>query len=120
MNWYIKVLKQYADFKGRASKKEYWMFSLWQTLILILFVGMDNVLGTTFDDEVYGLMYSVYLLATIVPMISVGIRRLHDIGKSAWWTFITFIPLAGPMWMIVLYASDGQLGENQYGPNPTE
>jgi uncharacterized membrane protein YhaH (DUF805 family) len=58
------------------------------------------------------------MLAVLVPSLAVMIRRLHDIGKSGWWFFISFIPLIGSIWLLVLLVTDSQPGENQYGPNP--
>jgi uncharacterized membrane protein YhaH (DUF805 family) len=118
MSWYIKVLKKYAVFSGRARRKEYWMFVLFNILFAILAMILDNILGTTVEDLGYGYIYILYGLAVILPTLAVGIRRLHDLGKSGWWLFISLIPLVGSIWLIVLMATAGQTGENQYGPDP--
>jgi uncharacterized membrane protein YhaH (DUF805 family) len=65
-------------------------------------------------------MIGLYALAIILPALAVAVRRLHDIGKSGWWLFITFVPLVGSIWYLVLLATDSQPGENEYGPNPKE
>ncbi|MBT6846962.1 MAG: DUF805 domain-containing protein, partial [Planctomycetaceae bacterium] len=82
MNWYLKVLKQYADFEGRARRKELWMFWLFNMLFVILAMALDNVLDITVAGTVYGPLYIIYGLVVFVPNMAVQIRRLHDIGKS--------------------------------------
>ena len=114
MEWYLKVLKQFADFNTRARRKEFWMFILFN---LIASVVLGIIDGVVFGSQILGGLYS---LAIIVPSIAVGVRRLHDIGKSGWMYLIVFIPLIGIIWLIVLWATDGVAGENEYGANPKE
>ncbi len=114
MNWYLKVLKQYADFNGRARRKEYWMFVLFNTIFAFLAISIDNLAGTN------GLFYLLYGLAVFVPGLAVGVRRLHDVGKSGWMLFIALIPIIGSIWLIVLMATDSNVGGNEYGQNPKE
>ena len=85
------------------------------TLEILLGVGamVSSVLAI-----IVGLLLIVYAIGTLVPSIAVMVRRLHDIGKSGWWYFIALIPLAGPIWLIVLLATDSQEGTNEYGVNP--
>jgi uncharacterized membrane protein YhaH (DUF805 family) len=120
MSWYLAVLKKYAVFSGRARRKEYWMFVLFNLIFAIVAMILDNVLGTAIEDVGYGVFYLLYVLAVLVPSLAVVVRRLHDIGKSGWWIFISLIPLIGGIWLLVLLVTDSQPGENQYGPNPKE
>jgi len=120
MNWYLKVLKQYADFNGRARRKEYWMFFLFNMIFAIIAMVLDNLLGIAMKGIGYGPLYGLYLLAIIIPSIAVGVRRLHDIGKSGWMMLISLIPLIGGIWLLVLFVTDGNPGENEYGANPKE
>ena len=120
MNWYITVLKKYAVFSGRARRKEYWMFVLFNTIFSIVAVVLDNLLGTASEDLGYGLIYGLYVLAVLIPGLAVTVRRLHDVGKSGWWIFISLVPIIGGIWLLVLLATDSQPGENRYGPNPKE
>jgi uncharacterized membrane protein YhaH (DUF805 family) len=120
MNWYLKVLKQYADFSGRARRKEYWMFALFNVIFIITAMILDNVLGLTIGELPYGVFYFLYSLAVLIPGLAVYVRRLHDIGKSGWMILIALIPLIGPIWLLVLTLTDSNHGENQYGPNPKE
>ncbi len=120
MNWYLKVMKQYADFNGRARRKEYWMFVLFNIIFASVAIILDNLFGIAMKGIGYGPLYGLYLLAIIIPSIAVGVRRLHDIGKSGWMMLISFIPLIGVIWLLVLFVTDGNPGENEYGPNPKE
>lgn len=108
MNWYLKVLKQYADFSGRARRKEYWIFVLFNMVI--------GIISMIFSE----LLYITYLIATIVPSLAVGVRRLHDVGKSGWMSLIVLIPLVGAIWLLILLCTDSQLENNKWGQNPKE
>ena len=110
MNWYLKCLKQYADLSGRARRKEYWMFYLFNTIIGVALMCIDSITGL-------GVLYTLYMLAVLVPGLAVCVRRLHDLGKSGWWILICLIPLAG---LILLYWSckEGQRTTNQWGADP--
>lgn len=126
MNYYIKVLKHYADFTGRARRSEYWFFVLFNMLAAFLCILIDYLLGTTFKITLpngaqtlpYGWIYFAYVLATLIPGLAVGVRRLHDVGKSGWMMLISFIPLVGAIWLLVLFFTDSQVGMNKWGPNP--
>lgn len=113
MNWYLDVLKKYADFKGRARRKEYWMFVLFNVIISIVISSV----GALIEMPLLGNLYS---LAVLLPGLAVGVRRLHDINKSGWYILIALIPLIGAIWLLILLAKEGDVGENQYGPNPKE
>lgn len=113
-DWYLKCIKgHYADFEGRARRTEYWMFLLVNVLIAIVVA----IIGRAIHFEVLSTLYS---LAVLVPAIAVGVRRLHDTGRSGWWLLISLIPLIGTIWLIVLFAIAGDQGANQYGADPKE
>ncbi|MEO6819660.1 MAG: DUF805 domain-containing protein [Ginsengibacter sp.] len=126
MKYYVKVLKEYVNFKGRARRSEYWYFFLFNLIFAIIAVGIDNLLGTTLKvdsaygvvDLHYGYVYILYLLAIIIPGLAVSVRRLHDVGKSGWFYFIAFIPFIGGIWLLILFFTDSVVGENKWGPNP--
>ena len=124
MNWYLKVIKHYADFSGRARRKEYWMFALFNVIFVVGAMLTDKMLGTTFKingvDVGYGWIYTVYCLAILLPSLAVCVRRLHDIGKSGFYYFIWLIPVIGWIILIVWFCKDSQSGENEYGLNPKE
>ncbi len=121
MNWFLKVLKQYADFKGRARRKEYWMFVLISTVISYLIMGIDYALNFVYTTDMGSSFYymnSLYSLFVLIPSFAVLVRRLHDIGKSGWFFFIIFIPIVGFIWLLVLLCKNGDEGENKYGVDP--
>jgi uncharacterized membrane protein YhaH (DUF805 family) len=111
MNWYLKVMKNYFNTSGRARRTEYWMYFLVYLVILILASLLDALGGL-------GLIGGLVALAHLVPSITVGVRRLHDIGRSGWWLLIALVPLIG--WIIALYwaAKEGDAQDNAYGSNP--
>lgn len=120
MKYYLKVLKNYATFSGRARRSEYWYFVLFNIIFGIVAAILDNVLGITFEGSAYGPIYSLYHLAVFVPSLAVTVRRLHDVGKSGWFLLILLIPIIGVIWFLILMVTDGNPGENKYGPNPKE
>lgn len=120
MKWFIKVLKQYADFKGRARRKEYWMFVLFYSIFLIITSILDITLGIGFGDTGTGPITLLFYLAILIPGLAVTVRRLHDVGKSGWMILINFIPIIGGIWLLVLLLTNSNQGENKYGANPKE
>ena len=121
MNYYLKVLRQYVDFKGRARRAEYWNFALFSALISIaltltdiFIIGIDPFAGES------GILSNLYRLAVFLPSLGVLVRRLHDVGKSGWFFLIVLIPFIGAIWLLILLFIDGEQGENKWGPNPKE
>jgi len=111
--YYVEVLKQqYADFNGRARRRNFWMFFLFNSIIAVVIAAITGAIGITFIS-------SIYALAVLVPGIAIAVRRLHDVGKSGWWLLISLIPIVG-IWLIVLLCTDSQAGENEWGANPKE
>lgn len=115
MNWYLGVLQNYAGFDGRARRKEFWMFVLVNIIVSVVLSVVDNALGLKMGAS--GILGSIYSLAIFIPSIAVQARRLHDTGRSGWWQLIVFTIIGIPV-LIYWYASDGEPGSNQYGPNP--
>jgi len=120
MNWYIQVLKKYADFNGRARRKEYWFFSLFNILISISLGIIDNVFGTCSAEMHTGLFEGIYSLAVMIPGLAVTVRRLHDTDRSGWWLLLVLIPLIGWAVLLVFMILDGTPGDNRFGPDPKE
>ena len=120
MNWYLKCFKQYADFNGRARRTEFWMFNLFTLIVLFICIFCDVFLGfeSFYNDPEYGPITSIYFLFSLLPGLSVIVRRLHDVGKSGWFYFLALIPIIGPIWLFVLLVTDSQPGENKWGTNP--
>lgn len=130
MNEFLNVFrKNYANFSGRARRREYWMFSLisgFISLVLQLPFQIQNVAQTADGGEFNptGLallslvLTGIYGLAVLIPSLAVGIRRLHDTGRSGWWLLISLVPFVGSIVLLVFYVTDSQPGSNNWGPNP--
>jgi uncharacterized membrane protein YhaH (DUF805 family) len=119
MNWYLDAWKNYVNFQGRARRKAYWMFVLFNIIALVILSLIEGALGLSGQNG-YGILTGLYSLAIILPLIALAVRRLHDTGRSGWWILIGLVPLIGPIVLIVFYVTDSQPGTNQYGPNPKE
>ena len=98
---------KYADFSGRARRSEFWYWTLFSFLVGIILAWIP-VLG------------QIICLAFFVPGLAVSVRRLHDIGRSGWWYLLCFVPIVGPIILIVWYCTDSQPGSNKWGTNPKE
>lgn len=107
MNWYVKALKQYTDFKGRARRKEYWMFLLFH---LITAYGL-NITALVLESATLAIVGTVYLVATLIPLIAVTVRRMHDTGNSGWFMLI-------PFYNLILACTNSESGSNKWGANP--
>ena len=112
MDWYLDVLKKYAEFDGRARRKEYWMFILFNSIIIMAFGVIARLIGGL------NIVVALYSLAVLVPHIAVSVRRLHDTDRSGAWFFIVLVPFIGAFILIWFFAQDGTPGQNQYGANP--
>jgi uncharacterized membrane protein YhaH (DUF805 family) len=105
--WFLNPLKNhYFDFEGRVTRQAFWMFTLWS---IIIYIGLSII------AEPAAMLFS---LATLLPSLGLGARRLHDIGMSGWWQLIWFIPILGWIAIIVLLAKQGIAGPNEYGADP--
>ena len=105
MNWYLEVLKKYAVFSGRARRKEYWMFFLFNLIIAFVLGFVEGLAGGP------GVLGNLYALAVLIPGIAVGVRRMHDTDHSGWWLLLPIVNL-------VFLVQDSQQGDNRFGSNP--
>lgn len=104
MHYYFAVFSKFADFNGRARRSEYWYFVLFNTIASYLLMFISISINAP-------ILHTLYVLATIIPSIAVGIRRMHDVGKSGWYILI-------PIYNLILAVTEGQQGDNEYGPDP--
>jgi uncharacterized membrane protein YhaH (DUF805 family) len=107
------IVKNYANFKGRSRRKEYWMSGPLTILVyfVLIALGFIPVIGVVFS-----ILGGIFLLGIMVPLFAVAVRRMHDVGKSGWYMFI-------PIYSLILACTEGEKGPNQYGAdpkNPTE
>ncbi len=110
MKYYIEVLKKYAVFNGRARRKEYWMFFLFNMIIGIIIGFIEGILGL-FPERSSSLFANIYSLAILIPSVAVYVRRMHDIDKSGWFILI-------PIYNLILACTNGTEGENRFGNDP--
>ncbi|MET7692266.1 DUF805 domain-containing protein [Streptomyces sp. NPDC005483] len=111
MNYFLDVLKKYAVFSGRARRKEYWMYTLFVTIIYIVLAVIGAVAKQAWIPI-------IFYVAILLPSLAVLVRRLHDTGRSGWWVLFGLVPLAGGITLLVFTCLDGEPGENKFGPNP--
>ena len=120
MKWYLKAFRQYSDFKGRARRKEYFMFGVINAVFSIGCMLLSFGLSNWLEAPAFISIYVLYMLVSLLPSLAVSVRRMHDIGKSGWMLLVGCIPLVGPIWMLVLLITDSDAQNNEYGPNPKE
>ena len=124
MSWYFVALRKYATFGGRARRAEFWMFTLVDVAVALIFFGGAVAVGLNSDGGRHPLLVAFvvgdlgYALATLLPSLSVKVRRLHDTGRSGWYLCWSFLPIAGPIIVLVALCEEGNRGPNAYGLNP--
>jgi uncharacterized membrane protein YhaH (DUF805 family) len=117
-DYYILVFKRWLDFRGRSRRSEYWYFSLANFIVSILLSVIESVVGIDGEGFGGGALSGIYSLVTLVPGLSVSFRRLHDVGKSAWWLLLVLIPILGWIPLLIWCIRDSDENRNEYGPNP--
>ena len=119
MNYYIDcITKKYVCFSGRARRKEYWMFVLFNFIAAFVVGFIGGFLAGATNVVAFSFLGTIYNLAVLLPSFAVLVRRLHDTGKSGWWWLIGLVPFVGWIVLLVFCCTDSKPGENQYGPNP--
>ena len=120
MNYYADAVKKYAQFAGRARRKEYWMFVLINAIIEFVISFVDNLAGLTISTGTsqIGILSLIYALFILVPSLAISVRRMHDIEKSGWVLLLGLIPIVGPIILLVYACKAGTVGENKYGADP--
>ncbi|MBD8844567.1 DUF805 domain-containing protein [Priestia megaterium] len=111
MHRYIKALKNYATFRGRATRTEYWEFTLFGYIfafVSYIFIAIDSL-------ALFGAILAfAYAVAMILPSLAVTVRRLHVIGRSGWWYLINFVPVIGGIWLLILFCQRSEVTANIY------
>lgn len=113
--YFVDTLKhRYADFEGKATRSQYWYFVLFYVLLSIVLVLIDTfvvnpLLGMNIQEASQGgILQMVFALALIIPTIAIGVRRLHDIGKSGWWMLISLVPIIGFLVLIFFFVQESK------------
>ncbi len=128
IDWYKKVVfENYANFRGRARRSEYWYFTLCNGIIsLVLYIPFLVFGGLSQTNEpgtFFWLFYGILMLysfAVLIPSLAVAVRRLHDIGKSGLYYLVGIIPIVGPILLLVWFFTEGEGRTNQWGPDPKD
>lgn len=113
IDYYVRAFQKYAQFSGRATRAEYWWFYLVTVAVTILAGILDMILSIPFVS-----LYTIYLLVSFIPNLSIQVRRLHDVDKSGWYILLNFVIIIGWIWLLILNILDSTPGNNKYGPNP--
>lgn len=111
MKYYIDALKNYAKFSGRATRKEFWMFALFNFIVSIIVSIVASIIR--FDS-----LSGLYCLAVLIPNLAIMARRLHDTDRSAWWILINLIPVIGQIVIFIFMLLPSKQGQNSYDTNP--
>ena len=119
MGWFISVVKNFS-FKGRARRKEYWMFVLFTVLVTALLMFADERLDFFSENNDPDILTLIFLLMIVIQALAVSVRRMHDTGRTGWWLLIQFVPYIGTVIWFVLSVLNGKEGENRYGPDPKQ
>ncbi len=114
---YIEALQNYAVFSGRATRTQFWLFTLINFLISVAIGVITGVLTVVIGDY-FGIVPALYGLALLVPSLAIGARRLHDTRRSGWWQLIGLVPVIGLIVLIIFWVM-GSDEDNQYGPRPS-
>ncbi|GAC1304747.1 MAG: DUF805 domain-containing protein [Vulcanimicrobiaceae bacterium] len=124
IDWYLKVVRQYAYFGGRAGRSEFWYFTLVNIAVSVALqtVGALATAALGSVGSAIGYLCSgialLYSLAVLVPSVAVGVRRLHDTGRSGWWILVSLVPVIGLLVLLYFYILDSAPEANRWGPSP--
>lgn len=108
---FFSVLRRYAQFHGRATRYEYWMFQLFSVIFNLILGVIDQLI---FGVEILSTLFTLFILC---PSLALLFRRLHDTNRSGWWWLLTFVPLIGWIWLFVLCVLPSSTGDNRFGPS---
>lgn len=118
MKWYLHAFRNYANFDGRSSRTEYWMFGLFNIMFAVFFYSIDLIFDIGHKQFGFGILYWVYAVIALIPGLSLAVRRLHDTGKSGYYLFLSLLPVIGSIWLLVLFITKSDDEENDYGEKP--
>tara|TARA_Y100000385_G_scaffold189229_1_gene195517 strand:+ start:907 stop:1320 length:414 start_codon:yes stop_codon:yes gene_type:complete len=116
-DYFLKCLRHYADFTGRARRSEYWYFALFSALVSFALSIGDLLMGLFSIEAGVGLLSGLFSLVIIIPSLAVFVRRLHDVGRSGWW-FLIYFTIIGIFLLFYWLLKDSEPGDNRWGSNP--
>lgn len=131
---YLEVLMNAGYYSGRSGRREFWMFALFNTIVIGALAGLARLLGQSRAAEpidprvvvrstfsMFDLVIAIivlYVLVVLIPGLAVAVRRLHDTGRSGLYLLLWNVPF-GLIALLIFFAQEGDFGNNQYGPNPS-
>ena len=120
MNYFFDAIRNhYIDFKGRSTRRQFWMFVLFYVVFAMGALLVERSLGLGYGAGP-GPLYSIFTLGVFLPSVGIAVRRLHDTGKSGWFVLLFLIPIIGNLVVLILCALRGEEGDNQWGPDPND
>jgi uncharacterized membrane protein YhaH (DUF805 family) len=130
MEWMLMPYRRYAEFDGRSRRREFWSFMLFYWLVFValnVLFGHPQTIVSPGGVRAYSgltgipaIIGSLFALASIIPHLAVGVRRLHDQNRTGWLLLLYLIPVLGWFALLVLFLLDGNQGPNRYGPDPKQ
>lgn len=117
--WMIEPLRKYADFSGRARRREYWWFTLFVMVATVPLAILDVIVfGERVATYGAGPLTGIFTLALLLPSLGVSVRRMHDRDKSGWFLLLGVIPLIGGLILLFQFVQRGTVGDNRFGADP--
>lgn len=118
MQWYIGAFKKYVDFSGRARRKEFWYFILFNMIVTLVLAFIDASMFGSNQHATFGMLSMIYGVVALLPGLGVSVRRLHDTDHSGWWLLVGLLPLIGGIVLLVFSLMDSNPEDNAYGMSP--
>ncbi|MBC2666166.1 DUF805 domain-containing protein [Novosphingobium flavum] len=128
MEWMLLPYRRYAEFTGRSRRKEFWLFALFQWLVMIVLAAfLGRTTGAWYPgyagfytsfDSAPGMISNLFWLLNFIPNLAVSVRRLHDQDRSGWLLLLMFVPVLGWFALFVMFCLNGTRGPNRFGPDP--
>lgn len=110
------VYGNYANFSGRATRSEFWWFWLFYTLVIVALSLVAAAIAPGGGGSIAFIGIAAFAIGSIIPIIAVTVRRLHDTGRSGWWLLLGFVPLVGGLILLFFYLQPSTPGPNAFGP----
>ena len=119
-DYFILAFQKYADFSGRARRAEFWYFYLFHMLAIMVLSSIGGFFGSALGEMIGAIPLIAYFFISIIPILALVVRRLHDTNRSGWWYFIGAIPIIGVIVLLIFFMTEGTHGPNRYGEDPKE
>ena len=119
-DYFILAFQKYADFSGRARRAEFWYFYLFHMLAIMVLSSIGGFFGSALGEMIGAIPLIAYFFISIIPILALVVRRLHDTNRSGWWYFIGAIPIIGVIILLIFLVTEGTHGPNRYGEDPKE